>query len=157
MNDDERYEDFDLHQDPIQIYQALVESLKKFSSMAIQDDYQNWAENDQHREVSKLLLIDQADYQTQHIFFDDNADEEEDCIVDARDVISKEIISYSKMKNRYVIKVEPHRAILEPDYFIKMIEMAEQCRDDEIEKVELGMNDPNENLETEEKPDENEW
>jgi len=36
MNDDERYEDFDLHQDPIQIYQALVETLKKFSSMAIQ-------------------------------------------------------------------------------------------------------------------------
>ena len=99
--------------------------MKKFSSMAIQDDYENWNENDQHREVAKLLLIDQADYQTQHIFFDDNADEDEDCIVDARDVISKEIISYNKIKNRYVIKVEPHRAILEPDYFIKMIEIAE--------------------------------
>lgn len=43
--------------------------------MAIQDDYFNWDQNDRHNEVSKLLLIDQADYQTQHIFFDDNADE----------------------------------------------------------------------------------
>tara|TARA_B110000285_G_C15089284_1_gene598113 strand:+ start:1141 stop:1548 length:408 start_codon:yes stop_codon:yes gene_type:complete len=135
----------------------MVETLKKYSSMAIQDDYENWNENDQHREVAKLLLIDQADYGTQHIFFDDNADEDEDCIVDVRDVISKEIISYNKLKNRYVVKVEPHRAILEPDYFIKMIEMAETCRDDEIDKVELGMHDPNEELEQAEKPDENEW
>jgi hypothetical protein len=32
--------------------------------MAIQDDYYNWNENDQHREVAKLLLVDQADYGT---------------------------------------------------------------------------------------------
>ena len=38
----------------------------------------------------------------------------------------------------YVIQVEPHRAILEPDYFIKMIEQAEICRDEEIERVEAG-------------------
>lgn len=61
------------------------------------------------------------------------------------------------MKNRYVIKAEPHRAILEPDYFIKMIEVAEQNRDDEIEKVELGLKDPNQDLEDEEKPDVDEW
>jgi hypothetical protein len=39
-----------------------------------------------------------------------------------RDPISKEIIAYKKFINMYVIKAEPHRAILEPDYFIKMIE-----------------------------------
>jgi hypothetical protein len=39
----------------------------------------------------------------------------------------------------YVIKVEPHRAILEPDYFIKMIENAEQLREEEIERVEAGI------------------
>lgn len=42
--------------------------------MAIQDDYNNWKENDFSNEVAKLMLIDQADYNTQHIFFDDNAD-----------------------------------------------------------------------------------
>jgi hypothetical protein len=67
---------------------------------------------------------------------------EEDCIVDVRDVITKEIVPYKKFINRYVVKVEPHRAILEPDYFIKMIEMAEINRDEEIERIEAGMKDP---------------
>ena len=52
----------------------MLETLKKFSSMAIQDDYTNWKAHEFSNEVSKLLLIDQADYNTQHIFFDDNAD-----------------------------------------------------------------------------------
>ena len=42
--------------------------------MAIQDDYNGWKANECNNEVAKLLLIDQADYNTQHIFFDDNAD-----------------------------------------------------------------------------------
>lgn len=32
----------------------------------------------------------------------------------------------------YVVKVHPHRAILEPDYFVKMIELAVAKRDLEI-------------------------
>ena len=39
----------------------------------------------------------------------------------------------------YVVKVEPHRAILEGDYFIKMIEFVERCRDEEIERIENGL------------------
>lgn len=107
--------------------------------MAIHDDYESWRANDFHCEASKPLFIDQADYQTHHIFFDDNADFGEDCIVDVRDVVTKEILPYDKFINRYVVKVEPHRAILEVDYFIKMIELAEQNRDLEIERVELGI------------------
>ena len=49
----------------------------------------------------------------------------EDCIVDVRDVVTGEQIPYNKFINKYVVKVEPHRAILEPDYFIKCIEQAE--------------------------------
>jgi hypothetical protein len=66
---------------------------------------------------------------------------DDDCIVDVRDPISKEIIPYKKFINMYVIKAEPHRAILEPDYFIKMIEQAERSRDEEIERVEAGIID----------------
>ena len=68
--------------------------MKKFSSLAIQDDFPNWNENERINTMSKVLLIDQADYGTQHIFFDDNADENEECIVDVRDVVSKEILPY---------------------------------------------------------------
>ena len=87
--------------------------------MAIQDDYVHWEENDRHNEVSKLLLIDQADYSTQHIFFDDCADADEDCVIDVRDAVTKEILPYKKFIGRYVVQVEPHRACLETDYFIK--------------------------------------
>lgn len=74
LDSDEKYEDCNVLQDPIPVYQNMLETLKKFSSMAIQDDYLNWKANDFSNEVAKLLLIDQADYNTQHIFFDDNAD-----------------------------------------------------------------------------------
>ena len=137
MMEDE-YEDCDLHQEPIQQYMGILNQLQKNGSMAIQEDYQNWADNDQHREVGKLLLIDQADYNTQHIFFDDNADEDDDCIVDVRDVITGEIVPYNKFMNRYVVRAEPNRAILEVDYFIKMIEACEQNRDEEIDRIEAG-------------------
>jgi len=50
--------------------------------------------------------------------------------------VSGEPISYKKFNNKYVMKVEPHRAILEPDYFIKLIEHAEQQRDLEIDRIE---------------------
>ena len=64
---------------------------------------------------------------------------DEDCIVDVRDVVTKELISYNKFIGKYVVKVEPNRAILEPEYFIKQIELAEQSRDEEIERVEAGL------------------
>lgn len=54
-----------------------------------------------------------------------NHNRDDECIVDVRDVVNGEIIPYKKFINKYVIKVEPHRAILEPDYFIKLIEQAE--------------------------------
>jgi hypothetical protein len=39
----------------------------------------------------------------------------------------------------YVVKVHPHRAITEADYFIKEIEKCEQKRDEEIARVEAGI------------------
>lgn len=134
----------------------IISVLQKSSSMAIHDDYENWAQNDMHREVGKPLFIDQGDYGTHHIFFDDNADEGEDCIVDVRDVITKELIPYNKFINRYVIKCEPPRAILEVDYFIKQIEEAEKNRDEEIERIEAGMKDIADE-DQEETAQENEW
>ena len=52
------------------------------------------------------------------------------------------------------MKVEPNRAILEPEYFIKQIELAEQNRDEEIERVEAGIAEDDQDKE----PNlENEW
>lgn len=151
----EEYEDCNLISDPIKQFQHILETLKKRSTMSIAEDYLHYKENDWHREVGKLLLIDQADYQTQHIFFDDNARVDDDCIVDVRDVITQEILPYKKFINRYVVQVEPHRAILETDYFVKQIEQAERSRDEEIERIEAGI--PDEDDEEKEEPEDNEW
>lgn len=54
---------------------TILETLKKRSSMAIQDDFEQWKKTGFLKNGGKLLLVDQADYGTQHIFFDDNAGE----------------------------------------------------------------------------------
>jgi len=58
--------------------------------MAIQDDYASWKKAHFLSKAGKLLLVDQSDYNTQHIFFDDNADEYDQCCVDVRDLITGE-------------------------------------------------------------------
>lgn len=83
--------------------------------------------------------MDPNDQFTQHIFFDDSAHEDDDCIVDVRNVMTEEIVPWKKFINRSVIKADPNRAILEPDYFIKMIEFAEKNRTKEIERSEAGI------------------
>jgi len=72
--------------DAIDQYVAIVETLKKRSSLAIQDDKQAFLRS--KRNGGKLLLIDQADYSTQHIFFDDSATDDDNSQVDVVDVIS---------------------------------------------------------------------
>jgi hypothetical protein len=111
--------------DIIDQYVAIMETLKKRSSLAIQDDKQAYLKSGQNRSAGKLLLIDQADYGTQHIFFDDNATEDEKSQIDVVDIINGQGVPPKKTMGKYIFKVEPHRAIMEPDYFIKLIESAE--------------------------------
>ena len=110
--------------------------------MAVEEDYPSWNASGRSNSRAKLLMIDQADYNTQHIFFDDNADEADDGgIVDVRDVVNGDKIPRRKYENMYVVKVHPHRAILEPEYFIKEYENADEKRDLEIQRVESGIED----------------
>ena len=43
---------------PIEIYQHIIETLKKDSVMAIQEDYPAWKESNFENERAKLLMID---------------------------------------------------------------------------------------------------
>ena len=54
---------------------SITETLKKRSTMAIQDDKAAWFSSGQKRIGGKVLLLDPSDYGTQHIFFDDMANE----------------------------------------------------------------------------------
>lgn len=75
--------------------------------------------------------------------------------MDVRDFVTGEQIPYRKFINKYVFRVEPHRAILEPDYFIKLIEQAEVSRDEEIERVEQGIDSDDDR--SIKKDSDNEW
>lgn len=125
--------------DHLEIYQTILEVLKKHSAMGIQDDFPGYDANNRENGCAKLLMVDQADYNTQHIFFDDNADSPASCIVDVRDLVTGEPLAYEKFMDMYVVKVHPHRAILEADYFVKLIEKCEIKRDEEIRRTEAGI------------------
>jgi predicted GTPase len=53
-----------IYRETVEQYMAILDVLKKKSSMAIQDDYELWNQVNK-REAGKLLLVDQADYATQ--------------------------------------------------------------------------------------------
>lgn len=53
--------------------------------------------------------------------------------MDVRDIVTGDKLPYHKVLGKYVVKVEPVRAILESDYFIKQIEACEQARDHELQ------------------------
>lgn len=58
-----------------------------------------------------------------------------------RDVVTQKEVAPEKARDMYVVKVDPTRAICEMDYFIKMIGNAEMLRDEEIKRVESGIED----------------
>ncbi len=119
------------------IYVNLVDSLQNVCSYAIQDDYAQWTAK--KAEGGKLLLIDEADYDTQHIFFDDGINDSPNSSVDVRDLITGESMSYKRAINKFVVRVESDKALLENDYFVKKIEECERRRSEEIENMEKGL------------------
>ncbi len=122
------------------IYVTLLESLQKVCGYAIQDDYSYWSAKKESAEGGKLLLIDEADYDTHQIFFDDNiSDDPAHSIVDVRDLITGETMLYKRTINKFIVRVESDKAILETDYFIKKIQECEKRRTEEIENLEKGI------------------
>jgi hypothetical protein len=81
----------------------------------------------------------------------------DNCQVDVIDAIKGASLPYKKFIDKYVVKVEPHRAIMEPDYFIKLIELAEQKRTEEIERVESGGLDSDEEIAQRQARQNEEW
>ncbi len=82
------------------------------------------------------MYVDQADSNTQHIYFDSKLSP--DAGLDLRDIVSGEPIPFTSYINIYAAAVEPQRALMESDYFLKLIEMCEMTREAEIQAVESG-------------------
>ena len=72
------------------------------------------------------------------IYFDAKCGLGDDCRISVRDIITDNEIPFKDSINKYIAMVEPHRAVVEPDYFMKLIEMCEFTKDQEIEMRESG-------------------
>jgi hypothetical protein len=129
-----------LHSDSIdENYAFIMETIIKHGSMAIQDDFWVYYHNKDNNDYGKLLLIDQHDFSTQHIFFDDMAIEGDRCNIDVRDLSSGEKIREKKFRNKYAVRANIHDAILDDEWFVKQIEICERARDQEIERLQEGI------------------
>lgn len=86
----------------------------------------------------RQLFVDPSDYNTLHIYLDSKLGLGKECRLTVRDVVSGEALPFHSFINIYAAQVEPHRALLEGDYFLKLIEMCEMTREAEIQAVEAG-------------------
>lgn len=69
----------------------------------------------------KLLLLEEKDLDSHHIFFDDNIQKNESYIVDAWDLSSKKRMDFEETKNIYLVRVNLIHAICDRQYFIKKL------------------------------------
>jgi hypothetical protein len=69
------------------------------------------------------MFIDPTDYDTLHIFFDDNIhDSDNKNLVEVVDTITSEKIPRRKALNKYLVRVDIVDAIKDQDYFVKFID-----------------------------------
>ena len=86
------------------------------------------------QDSGKVMYVDESDYNTHQIFFEDV----ENC-VDVRDLVTGKSIPREKVENMYVVRVQPQKTIIDGDFFTGQIKIAEELRDEEIERVEQAL------------------
>eukprot|EP00697_Spironema_sp_BW2_P004450 gnl/Spiro4/16054_TR8629_c0_g1_i1.p1 gnl/Spiro4/16054_TR8629_c0_g1~~gnl/Spiro4/16054_TR8629_c0_g1_i1.p1 ORF type:complete len:382 (+),score=46.81 gnl/Spiro4/16054_TR8629_c0_g1_i1:37-1146(+) len=109
--------------EPHQILSLVLDPSTNF--LALRDYFEWWNERGEASDSGKLLLVDPADPENHQIFIDDNIVPDKN-IVDARHAVTGQPLPYEYAINRFLVKCDTYRAILEEDYFIKLIEMCER-------------------------------
>ena len=74
-------------------------------------------------------MIDPAHSEVHPIFFDDNVGwEGEAHIVDARHSDTGSMLPYAETRDVHLLRSEPLLAVGDPDYFVKLVDAAEEAR-----------------------------
>jgi len=63
--------------------------------------------------------------------------------VDMRDIVEGDKIYAKDSMDKFLVKVDPIKAIQDQDYFFRAIEKCEKTRQDEIEQIEKAINGKN--------------
>ena len=106
----------------------IYNHLKEKNSFGIQDDYCFWNENNEKFEFAKPLLVNTSDSHILPIFFDDNIQANDDCIIDCRNIHTKEQIHLTESLNKHLIKVDSFLALSNDNYFLEMISVCEKAK-----------------------------
>ena len=114
------------------IYLKLMEKLAQHCCFGISDDYEFI--NNNKRTNGKLMLIDPYDYDTQQIFFDCDLHKHPNTI-EVIDIANKKRLDINYCLNKFIVNVDPKKAVTDPNYFISRIELCEYNRINEIKSI----------------------
>src|SRR4051794_23140446 len=95
------------------IFLNLMDKLAQYSTFVILDDDSFYQKNSNKH--GKLMLIDPFDYDTLQIFFDTDLHKFPEKI-DVVDIVNKKCLDFSYCINKFIVNVEPRKAIIEPAY-----------------------------------------
>ena len=115
------------------IYLSFMEKISQNCSFCILDDYSYYINN--NKKHGKLFLIDPYDKDTLQIFFDIDLDKYPEKI-DVVDVVTHKKLSKEYYLDKYVVNVEPYKAIIDINYFLKKIENCIHNRKSELLKMQ---------------------
>ena len=115
------------------IYLTFMEKISQNCSFCILDDYSYFIHNGNKH--GKLFLIDPYDVDTLQIFFDIELDKYPEKI-DVIDVVTQKQLSKDYYMNKFVVNVEPYKAIIDINYFLNKIEECIHNRKSELLKMQ---------------------
>ena len=114
-------------------YLSFMGKLTQNCTFCILDDYNYYIKNGNKH--GKLLLLDPYDIDTLQIFFDADLHKNPDKI-DVINVVTKQKIPLENCLNKFVVNIEPYRAIIDINYFNHKIEECVNNRKEEITKMQ---------------------
>ena len=105
-----------MYKGSIGIYTQMMDRFRYTSGMIMKE----------RPDKKRILLVDEGDYNTLHMYFDSKLGlGDDETRLEVRDIINNKKIPFKRFINIYAAVVEPHRALMESDYFMKLIEMCE--------------------------------
>lgn len=94
----------------------------KYQYLLIQDDYNVWHHHDETSYFGKPLIVGRGT--ARQVFFDDHCKPNEDCIIDVRDVESKQEVPFLGHFEKYTFEADPIEIVLNENYFVECINSA---------------------------------
>ncbi len=114
-------------------YLSFMGKLTQNCTFCILDDYNYYLKHENKH--GKLLLVDPYDIDSLQIFFDVDLHKNPDKI-DIINVVTKKNIPLNECLNKFVVNVEPYRAIIDINYFNHKIEECVNNRKEEIIRMQ---------------------